>query len=151
MRTIAEATLIVLLTLVAATATHHFHPRAPAWHLIDEPLLDDEVTLASITQQWNNDVLWIDARPRSDYETAHIPGALLLNEQEANDLLFDYFETLQDNTKPIVIYCGSEACQASRKMKDYLRERLPTADIYLLKGGWKSWTTSQSSPATPQP
>jgi rhodanese-related sulfurtransferase len=138
-----ETALILLATLVAATGTHFLHPRAPQWFVKDEPLAADEVTLDSIQQKWHGDVLWIDARPREAFDAAHIPGALMLNEQAADALMFEHIETLQNNTKPVVVYCDGHACQASRKMAAYLRERLPGSAIYVLRGGWKAWEDAE--------
>jgi prepilin-type processing-associated H-X9-DG protein len=53
--------------------------------------------------------------------------------------MFEHFAVLQDNKKPIVLYCDGHACQASRKMAAYLRERLPGSVIYVLRGGWEAW------------
>lgn len=136
MKTIGQAVVILVLTLAAAAGTQRWHPRAPAWYVDQQPLADDEVTLAQVQEKWNGEVLWIDARPRSDYEAGHVPGALLLNEQEADQLMFDLFEKLQDNQKPIVVYCSGEACQASRKIRQYLKERIAAQDIFVLRGGW---------------
>jgi rhodanese-related sulfurtransferase len=138
-----ETALILLATLVAATGTHFLHPRAPQWFVKDEPLAADEVTLDSIQQQWHGVVLWIDARPRDAFVAAHFPGALMLNEQAADALMFEHIETLQNNTKPVVVYCDGHACQASRKMAAYLRERLPGSAIYVLRGGWKVWEDAE--------
>lgn len=134
-----EAAILLLVVALAAAGTHFLHPRAPQWFAEDEPLAADEVTLELVQRIWKGDVVWIDARPREAYRTAHIPGALLLNEQEADALLFEHFEKLQSGTRPIVVYCDGHACQASRKMAAYLRERLPGADIRVLRGGWKAW------------
>lgn len=134
-----QAGVLLSLTLVAAVGTHFLHPRAPHWYEQQEPLAADEVTLDIIQQRWQGAVLWVDARPREAYSKAHIPEAMLLNEQEADALLFEHFEKLQGATKPIVVYCDGHACQASRKMAKYLRERLPGAEIYVLHGGWSAW------------
>lgn len=140
---LGQAAVIVLAAILAAAGTHFLHPRAPAWYRTEEPLREGEVTMALIRERWSGDVLWVDARLRRDYEAGHVPEALLLNEQEADQLLFDHFEKLQDNKKPIVVYCGSDACQASLKMAAYLRERLPSMEIYVLKGGWGAWRNAQ--------
>ncbi|WP_081887939.1 rhodanese-like domain-containing protein [Verrucomicrobium sp. BvORR034] len=137
MKIFVQAGMILVLTLVAAAVTQRWHPRAPAWYVADERLADDEVTLALVQEKWKGEVLWIDARPRTDYEAGHVPGAVLLNEQEADSLMFDLFEKLQDNTKPIVVYCSGEACQASRKIRQYLKDRVGAQEIYVLRGGWK--------------
>lgn len=143
MQTVKQASLLLAFTLLAAVAAHFLHPRAPVWFLEDEPPASGEVTLEHIREKWHGDVLWVDARTRGQYEAAHIPGALLLNEQEADALLFDHFAKLQDNRKPIVVYCDAHACQSSRKMAAYLRERLPGAQVVVLRGGWKVWQAAE--------
>jgi rhodanese-related sulfurtransferase len=134
-----EAALLLLATLAAAIGTHFLHPRAPQWFAKNEPLAADEVTPDLVQQKWRGEVLWIDARSRQAFTAGHIPGALLLNEQDAEALMFEHIDKLQGNTKPIVVYCDGHACQASRKIAAYLRERLPGMQIYVLRGGWKAW------------
>jgi rhodanese-related sulfurtransferase len=134
-----EILLLLGLTCVAAAATKLFHPRAPAFYQNAEPLAADEVTMTVIAQKWKGDVLWIDARPREQFEKKHVPGALLINEQERDALLADAIITLQDNKKPVVVYCDSSGCQASRKVRDYLAQNFPTMDFYVLRGGWKAF------------
>jgi len=142
MRPLREALILVICTVLAAAGMHAFHPRAPAWHLSEETGSEDEVTLEMVREKWHNDVIWIDARPRDQYEKGHVPGAILLNEQEAGTLLYEHFERLQDGSKPIVVYCDGAACQASHKMQQYLKDRLPVEDIFVLLGGWKAWQKS---------
>ena len=36
---------------------------------------------------------------------------------------------------PFVVYCGSEACAASRKVADRLRDSVGIAEVYILSGG----------------
>ena len=131
-----QAVILLACTLIAGVGTHFLHPRAPAWFARDEPLAADEVSLEIIRQKWPDGVLWIDARSRKAFDAAHVPGALLLNEQERDALLMEHFTVLQDNQKPIVIYCDGHACQASRKIADHLRERLPDSEVFVLRGGW---------------
>ena len=146
---VREALIILAFSLLAAVGTHYFHPKAPAWYLNADPVRDDEVSLDDINGRWRGDVLWIDARPRSQYEAGHVPGALLINEQEVDRLMFDSFEKLQSNTKPVVIYCSSSSCDASHRMKDYLTERVAMTNVYVLKGGWAEWT-KKNGPGTKQ-
>ncbi len=132
------------LAVLAAAATHCWHPRAPAWYLAQETLAEDEVSLASIEQRWQGKVLWIDARLREIYNKGHVPGALLLNEQELDALLTEHFERLQDNKLPIVIYCDGHACQASRKMRAYLMQTVGLTNVWVLHGGWPAWQVSNA-------
>ncbi|MDB6137602.1 MAG: rhodanese [Verrucomicrobiaceae bacterium] len=136
---IRNALILLLFSAVAAVATQYLHPRAPMWHQSLEPVLDDEVTPAEVQKRWHGDVLWIDARLREQFQEEHVPGALLLNEQELDALLTEHIEILQDNKKPVVIYCDGKACHASRKMRLYLMEHLAMNDVWVLTGGWPAW------------
>jgi rhodanese-related sulfurtransferase len=144
-RTLREALILLALTLAAAAGSHFFHPRAPAWHEVEEPLRDDEVALENISRNWKNDVLWIDARPRPQFEKAHIPGAINISEQELEDQLIEHVAVLQDNRKPVVVYCDSGACKASRKIRDYLAPRFPAGEFFVLRGGWQAWEKAQAA------
>jgi rhodanese-related sulfurtransferase len=137
---IKGALILIAMTLVAAAATHFLHPQAPLWYESDIPREPDEVTVADVHQRWHNDVLWIDARIDEEFKKAHIPGAISINEQHRDDQLIEHLDVLQDNKKPVVIYCDGHACQASRKMRTYFLESTPfTRDVWVLKGGWPSW------------
>ncbi len=140
---IRNALILLLLTAAAAVATQYLHPRAPMWHQSLEPIRDDEVTPAEVEKRWHGNVLWIDARLHEIYDKEHVPGAILLNEQELDALLTQHFEILQDNKKPIVIYCDGKACHASRKMREYLVEHLAMNDVWVLTGGWPAWKAAQ--------
>lgn len=129
----------MLLTAALALATYAWHPRAPALYLMQEPLRDDEVSMQAIQERWKGDVLWIDARIQEQFDAEHIPGALLLNEQGFDQQLFHYLDTLQTNTRPIVIYCSAAKCEASRKVLERLKQTLPIEHAFILKGGWKAW------------
>jgi rhodanese-related sulfurtransferase len=137
-RPIFQVLVLLGLTAAAATLTHFFHPRAPAWYAVSEPMRDEDVTLEAVGARWKNDVQWIDARPREQYQAAHAKDALLINEQEADSLLADAMEALTTTKKPIVIYCSSDSCEAARKVRKYILERVPLEQIYVLRGGWKA-------------
>ncbi|MBX7208703.1 MAG: rhodanese-like domain-containing protein [Verrucomicrobiaceae bacterium] len=140
---IRQAAILILLSVVCASATHFFHPRAPAWYLVEEKLAEDEVSMAVIEQKWKGDVFWIDARISSQYEAGHVPGAVSLNEQNFNQSLFDQITTLQDLKKPLVIYCDSQKCDASRNVRKHLLESIPLENVFVLKGGWQAWQQSR--------
>jgi Rhodanese-like domain len=107
---IRQAIFILLLAAAGAWATHEWHPRAPALYLVQEPLRDDEVSMAVIQSRWQGRVLWIDARYQEQYDEGHIPGAVLLNEQHFDQQLFGLLDTLQTNKLPIIVYCSAAKC-----------------------------------------
>lgn len=86
------------------------------------------------------DVLWLDARSEADYQADHIPGALCLNEDNWDAGIMELMGAWLPAPRPIVIYCGSESCGTSQRIADRLREALPDAEIYSLKGGWDAWS-----------
>lgn len=138
-KSLRQATVLFLLSVVAALATQAWHPRAPALYLVEEPLRDDEVSMQVIKERWKGEVLWIDARPQEQFDAGHVPGALLLNEQKFEEQLVGYLETLQTNQKPIVVYCSAAKCDASRHVLERLKQLLPIDNAFVLKGGWKAW------------
>jgi 3-mercaptopyruvate sulfurtransferase SseA len=138
MKAVFQVLVLLALTALAATATQYLHPRHPAWYEVSEPAHNEDVTLQIIAQRWHNDVLWIDARPRTQFVVGHAPGAILINEQEADMALADHMEELATTKKPIVIYCSSESCDLARKMRDYIMHRVMQVEqIYVFRGGWK--------------
>ena len=139
---IRQAAILLLLTLAAAAGTHFFHPKRPVWYLSQEPLRDDEITLALVNEKWAGNVLWIDARIESRFALGHVPGAILLNDQNFHDKLADHLEALQKASveqKAVVVYCDAEACQASRKIREELVQTLGLENVFILKGGWRGW------------
>ena len=142
-RAVGQALVLVLLSGVAAVGVHFWHPMAPAWYLVVAPPQEDEVTVERVKGEFGGKVLWLDARPEEQYVAGHIPEAKLLNEQGFNEQLFELIEVLQKNTLPVVIYCGGEKCEASRKIKERLVESLPMENVWVLKGGWPAWKAAE--------
>ena len=139
-----QACLIALLAGVVAAAAFQFHPKAPALYLTQEPLKADEIGLKEIHERWKGDVIWLDARPRDQFDNAHIPEARLLNEQEFDNQLLEMLDTLQTATKPVIIYCGGQKCEASRHVREKLLTMVPVENCFILKGGWPAWKAAQA-------
>ena len=142
-QTILQASLIALLAGVVAAAGYQVHPRAPALYLMLEPLRSDEVGLKEINERWKGDVVWLDARPRDQFNLAHVPGARLLNEQDFDNQLLEMLDILQTTTKPVILYCGGQKCEASRHVREKLLTMVPLENCFVLKGGWPAWLAGQ--------
>lgn len=85
------------------------------------------------------DAIWLDARPLEEYEQAHIPGALFFDDGAWDASLVELMNRWLSAPSPIIVYCGSESCGTSQRIAERLREALPEAEIYSLKGGWDAW------------
>lgn len=103
----------------------------------EEPLGPGEVRAAT-ARQWGAAVLFVDARPKARFDAGHIPGAVLLNEENWDDL-FPAFSDAWDPDKTVVVYCDGGACDASQHVAARLREALQANNIFVLKGGWPEW------------
>lgn len=103
----------------------------------EEPLGEGEVRAAT-ARQWGASVLFVDARPQARYDAGHIPGAVLLNEENWDDL-FPAFSDAWDPDKTVVVYCDGGACEASQHVATRLREALQVKNVFVLKGGWPEW------------
>ena len=101
------------------------------------PLAPGEIHLAT-AQMWGDQVQWVDARPRAKFEHAHIPGALLLNEDEWDTLIAPFLDAWNPD-KTIVVYCDGGSCEASHKVAERIRTDLKIGNVYVLTGGWSAW------------
>ena len=83
--------------------------------------------------------IWVDARTIKEFEESHLPGALFLDENGWDTGLLELMDTWLIQPRPIVIYCGTEACKTSKRIAERLRKSLPDAEIYSLKEGSIAW------------
>lgn len=130
--------VLLLAAIPAAALVAWLHPRAPnfaAEKSADRVRLEDVV-------RWEAPPLWIDARKRAAFEAAHVPEALLLNEDTWEELLPSVIERWRPDTL-IVVYCDSAECDASEAVANRLRRELGTGKVYVLNGGWRTWVDFQ--------
>ena len=132
-RAARQLALVLALALVPALVSG-------AWQLAwkkEEPLALGEVRLAT-AREWGDRVQWVDARPRAKYERTHIPGALLLNEDEWDKLVGPFLDAW-DADKTLVVYCDGGSCEASQAVAERIRNELKIDGVLVLKGGWAAW------------
>lgn len=138
MRALKETCLILAVAGILAAVSWVWHP--PSTEMRQDTLAEGEVTLTT-AREWSEKVLWLDARSQADYQTNHIPGALLLNEDRWNDLVATVLEKWQPE-RVIVVYCGSQSCKASHQVAKRLREEMGLSPVHVLHGGWEAWQTA---------
>jgi rhodanese-related sulfurtransferase len=128
--------LIVGLACVGGALSARFHPHAPSF----SEAVHDEGGLSLVEARSLRGAHWIDAREIRDFERGHVPGAILLNETRWEVLLPGFLE-VWDPDKPIVVYCGNDACPAARNVRARLIRELglDRARVFFLKGGLESW------------
>ena len=132
-RAARQLALVLALALVPAVVSG-------AWQLAwkkAEPLAAGEVRLAT-AREWGARVQWVDARSRAKFERTRIPGALLLNEDEWDQLVGPFLDAW-DADKTLVVYCDGGSCEASHQVAARLRKDLMIGGVLVLKGGFAEW------------
>ena len=133
-RPLREILLLCGLALLPAGGSALLHRQEIPWRA--DALRPGEISLREALRL-RQQILWVDARSRREYDAEHIPGALLLNEPEWDALLL----ALLDRWRPgqrVVVYCGSGACRASRAVAEQLKE-FNLGPVEVLQGGWEKW------------
>jgi rhodanese-related sulfurtransferase len=134
----AQALLIFLAATAFAGLTATIHPKRPSFpNRSSEP---GEISLEEV-QNWREPMLWVDARPESDYEAEHVPGAISLNPDNWSERLPHFLDGWRPAEK-VVVYCSAASCDTAREIAERLR-RSGVEPVYHLKGGWESWKASR--------
>lgn len=80
-------------------------------------------------------VLWVDARTAEAYAGAHWPDAVLLNEDNWDELIEPVLGRWSPGMK-VVVYCSTSGCRRSEEVAKRLREEVGLGDVWSLAGGW---------------
>ena len=133
-RALRQLALLLALAVVPAAISGFTQLK---WQGNPDELQPDEVRPAT-ARMWGDAVLWVDARSRKKYEEGHIPGAVLLNEEEWDACVAPFLD-VWDPAKRIVVYCDGGQCDASQAVAERLRNDLQLGTVNILKGGWEAW------------
>jgi len=91
-----------------------------------------------------DEVLWVDARPRADWEKNGRGGSVLLNDQEEwIDMEPEFMMNMMlgEKTK-VVVYCNRSGCGSSKYVAEQLRNRhaeILGFEVFVLEGGVKAF------------
>lgn len=101
-------------------------------------LKSDELCLSQISASEN--VLWVDARSRKDWQADGLEGSILWNLDPAEDMLA--FEAAAAEriaaASRVVVYCGDENCGISRQVAGRIRNMDLGPGVFVLRGGWRA-------------
>ncbi|MCS6274410.1 MAG: rhodanese-like domain-containing protein [Opitutus sp.] len=87
--------------------------------------------------------LIVDARAFADYQKGHIAAALSLSPERWDESLGDFLSAWSPE-RPVVVYCGGQACGLSKDVALKILSDLPDAKVFVLKGGYPAWQTYQA-------
>ncbi|WP_149472769.1 ArsR/SmtB family transcription factor [Oceanobacillus polygoni] len=97
----------------------------------------DGVSLSELQNKMEKgEVLLLDVRPKEEYETAHIPGAVSMPIEELSEKLSSL-----PTDRDVVAYCRGPYCLISAKAVELLKEKGVPA--YRLESGVQDWNQFQ--------
>ncbi|HET7512413.1 MAG TPA: rhodanese-like domain-containing protein [Chthoniobacterales bacterium] len=123
------------LAFVPAVGQALYYRQTAGWA---EPPADSALVTVAQAEAWGDAVLWLDARPNEQFERAHVPGALQLNEDAWEEQLRTMLTAWSPDRK-VVVYCSQKSCDASHEVAERLRKEAGLKNIYVLEGGWEEW------------
>lgn len=109
---------------------------APVPHCDTSSLKDGEICFHQVPEN----VLWIDARSRGEWQKNGYPNSILWNldpNEDANQMEADAFQKIAES-KFVVVYCTSEKCGTSRQIADKIRKLELGVEVKTLHGGYPS-------------
>ncbi|MFT6864268.1 MAG: rhodanese-related sulfurtransferase, partial [Akkermansiaceae bacterium] len=88
-----------------------------------ENLPEHFVCLATVREWPEDEILWVDARPRKDWDKDGVEDSVLVNDQEDwLDLQFGFMSKMNEELKPrVVVYCNQSGCGSSKYVAEQLR------------------------------
>ncbi|MBF0230854.1 MAG: rhodanese-like domain-containing protein [Desulfamplus sp.] len=103
----------------------------------------------------NNLAIFIDARPKEQYEEGHIKDALFLPWQEVDTYFMEIAPILEERvsnmervksdngenkniSNAIITYCDGESCELSHELALFLKE-MGFNNVHIMVNGWTLW------------
>jgi rhodanese-related sulfurtransferase len=132
-RALREAALLLLLAAVPATIMG-------VWQLKThkEEALEPGEVRAREAKEWAIDKVWVDARSRSKFARNNVPGAVLLNSEEWEELVPGFLDAWGPD-KAVIVY-GDREGDAAATIAHRLREELKIENVWVLHGGFDEWS-----------
>lgn len=127
---IGQSFWILAMSALLALGSFAWRPDALPWDVGEI-----EIELSSAVDL--EEALWVDARVDEDFEAGHLPGAVLLNEENWEMGFVELLEVWTPE-RPIVVYCSTLSCLRSHYAAKRLRDELGSDAVFSLKGGWEA-------------
>jgi len=130
-----QALILVALAFIPGIGQAIYYRDRVSWE--SRVPLSELVTVAQ-AKSWGQNALWVDARPDTDFERDHVPGALPLNEDRWNELLPQFLAAWSPEKK-VVVYCSTQSCNLAGEVARRLRNEAQIKNVFVLRGGWEEW------------
>jgi rhodanese-related sulfurtransferase len=132
-RALRESALLLLIAALPATTMG-------IWQLktrTEAALQPGEVRVRE-AKEWAIEKVWVDARSRSKFERKKVPGAVLLNSEEWDELVPGFLDAWGPD-EAVIVY-GEHEGDAAATVAHRLREELKIENVWVLQGGFDEWS-----------
>lgn len=150
MKPLLQAALIAALA-VAAAGTVWCVKGPPRRAVPCDPatLKAGEICLEQVPA--GEDLLWVDARTRREWQADGLPGSVLWSIESGEDTLAFEAEVAGRllATPRVVVYCGGVDCDLSHEVARRIRALDPAASVSVLHGGWRTLRQAGRIPGFP--
>lgn len=146
---------ICLFSAAAALVTYLVVPPPDRSVKCDQESLPEYYVCLSTVRGWPaNDVLWVDARPREDWERNGVKGSILINEKiDPEDWGWEFLSRMNESPcSKVVVYCNKTGCGSSKYVADLIRKdhgQDGSFEVVVLEGGFKSLAAERAKNKTP--
>ena len=112
----------------------HAKQSAPPWWAegVKKAEIDEGIAL------YESGAFFVDARPEDEYLRGHIAGAVSVDVERAETLIFERLDMLPRDTR-VVTYCDDFACGSSMQLAQALHD-YGFEDVTVFHPGWSVWT-----------
>jgi rhodanese-related sulfurtransferase len=132
-RALRESALLLLLAALPATIMGVWQVKTTK-----ETALEPGEVRAKEAKEWAVDKVWVDARSRTKFERRKVPGAVLLNSEEWDELVPKFLDAWSPD-KAVIVY-GDREGDAAASIAHRLREELKIGNVWVLHGGFDEWS-----------
>jgi rhodanese-related sulfurtransferase len=132
-RALRESALLLLLAALPATIMGVWQVKTTK-----ETALEPGKVRAKEAKEWAVDKVWVDARSRTKFERRKVPGAVLLNSEEWDELVPKFLDAWSPD-KAVIVY-GDREGDAAASIAHRLREELKIGNVWVLHGGFDEWS-----------
>ena len=87
-------------------------------------------------------IVLVDARPRTDFDAGHIPGAVCLPFKSLQAEIKAFMAAHPPST-PLAIYCANANCGTSSQLAAALTQAYRYKDVCYLPGGYQEWRNAE--------
>ena len=144
---IKQSLVFAVIAILCALGTYLLYGDYDRRVLCVQSELDQyEVCLRTVLDDWEGDVVWVDARATEEKEVKltsikalEITEANAEAEVAADEVVFTLFKAKGKGTR-VVVFCQTDGCDSSKLVRaKILSKGLQTEDkLFYLHGGWKA-------------